>query len=87
MSDEVDPSLNIHSFLYLHLNENPVMALVSPSLDSINYHSWSRSMLTALSAKNKVEFVDGSARQPSSSDRVYSAWKRCNNMLVSWLVH
>ena len=44
-------------------------------------------MLTALSAKNKVEFVDGSARQPSSSYCVYSAWKRCNIMVVSWLVH
>ena len=87
MSGEVDPSLDIHSFLYLNPNENPVMALVSPSLDSINYYSWSRSMLTALSAKNKVEFVDGSARQPSSSYCVYSAWKRCNIMVVSWLVH
>ncbi|XP_020233017.1 uncharacterized protein LOC109813261 isoform X1 [Cajanus cajan] len=87
MSDEVDPSLNIHSFLFLHPNENPTMALVSPSLDSTNYHSWSRSMLTTFSAKNKVEFVDGSAPQPPSSDRIYSAWKRCNNMVVSWLVH
>ena len=45
-------------------------------LDANNYDSWSRSMLTALSAKNKVEFVDGSAPQPSSSNPLFSAWRR-----------
>ena len=56
-------------------------------LDANNYDSWSRSMLTALSAKNKVEFVDGSAPQPSSSDPLFNVWRPCNNMVVSWLVH
>nr|KYP54580.1 hypothetical protein KK1_000772 [Cajanus cajan] len=63
------------------------MALVSPSLDSTNYHSWSKSMFSTLSAKNKAEFIDGSAPQPSSFDRSYGAWKRCNNMVVSWVIH
>nr|KYP67127.1 hypothetical protein KK1_013450 [Cajanus cajan] len=44
-------------------------------------------MLTALSAKNKMEFVDGNAPQPPKSDVTYSAWRQCNNMVVSWLVH
>uniref|UniRef100_A0A0R0J6T7 Retrotransposon Copia-like N-terminal domain-containing protein n=1 Tax=Glycine max TaxID=3847 RepID=A0A0R0J6T7_SOYBN len=44
---------------YLHPSESPTIALVSPVLDPTNYNSWSRSMFTALSAKNKVEFVDG----------------------------
>nr|KYP33320.1 hypothetical protein KK1_045836 [Cajanus cajan] len=87
MSEEVDSSVNVHSLLYLHPNENIAMAFVSPSLDSMNYHSWSRSMLTALSAKNKLEFIDGSVPQPLPSDRSYGAWKRCNNMVISWLVH
>ncbi|KAG5051279.1 hypothetical protein JHK85_003781 [Glycine max] len=78
---------NIESFLYLHPSKNPAIALVSPVLDSTNYHSWSRSMLTALSAKNKVEFVDGSAPEPLKTDRMYGAWRRCNNMVVSWIVH
>jgi len=46
-------------FLYLHPSENPAASLVSPVLDSTNYHYWSRSMITALSAKNKVEFILG----------------------------
>ena len=49
----------VHNFLYLNPNENLVTPLVFPILDSTNYHSWSRSVLTVLSAKNKVEFVNG----------------------------
>ncbi|XP_006579271.1 uncharacterized protein [Glycine max] len=82
-----DPMLSIDSYLYLHPNESPAVALVSPPLDSSNYHSWSRSMMTALSAKNKVEFINGKAPEPLKSDRTHGAWSRCNNMVVSWLVH
>ncbi|XP_027910412.1 uncharacterized protein LOC114169457 [Vigna unguiculata] len=42
-----------HNFLYLHPSENPAISLVSPVLESHNYHSWSKSFATALSAKNK----------------------------------
>ncbi|KHN11067.1 hypothetical protein glysoja_041366, partial [Glycine soja] len=56
-------------------------------LDSSNYHSWSRSMVTALSTKNKVEFINGNAPEPLRTDRTYNAWSRCNNMVVSWIVH
>nr|KYP60375.1 hypothetical protein KK1_022777 [Cajanus cajan] len=44
-------------------------------------------MITALSAKNKSEFVDGTIRRPTPDHSLYSTWKRCNNMVVSWLVH
>ncbi|XP_068464389.1 uncharacterized protein [Phaseolus vulgaris] len=75
------------SFLYLHPNENPVAPLVSPMLCSTNYHSWSRSMMTTLSGKNKVEFIMDSNPCPDKDDPTHFAWKRCNNMVVSWLVH
>ena len=78
---------NTESFLYLHPSENLAIALVSPILDSTNYHSWSRSMITALSAKNKVEFEDGSTSKPLKTDRTYGAWRRCNNMVISWIFH
>ena len=78
---------NMESYLYLHLSENPTIALVSLVLDATNYHSRSRSMIIALSAKNKVEFVDGSALEPLKTDRTYEVWRRCNNMVVSWIVH
>ncbi|WVZ26252.1 hypothetical protein V8G54_004796 [Vigna mungo] len=63
-----------HSYLYLHPNENPDISLVSPVLNTTNYHSWSRSFITALSANNKVEFVLGSAIQLTKTDASFSAW-------------
>nr|KYP74212.1 hypothetical protein KK1_006881 [Cajanus cajan] len=44
-------------------------------------------MITTLNVKNKVEFIDQSVLQPPKSDNTYFAWRRCNNMVVSWLVH
>lgn len=44
-------------------------------------------MITTLSAKNKLEFVDGGAPEPAKIDQVYGSWCRCNNMVVSWIVH
>jgi len=44
-------------------------------------------MLTALSAKNKLKFVDGTVTQPAKTDSTFSTWNRCNNMVVSWLFH
>jgi len=43
-------------------------------------------MLTALSAKNKLEFVDRTATQPAKTDSTFSTWNRCNNMVASWQV-
>jgi len=82
-----DQSLNVHSPYYLHPGENLAIALVFPILDLTNYNSWSRSMLTALSAKNKIEFVDGSIQKCASNHPFHAAWRRCNNMVFSWLVH
>jgi len=75
------------AFLYLHPSESPATPLVSPVLDVNNYHSWCRSMMTALSAKNKIQFIDGSATEPDKKDPLYQAWRCCTNMIVSWIVH
>ncbi|WVY92860.1 hypothetical protein V8G54_031948 [Vigna mungo] len=75
-----------HSYLYLHPNENPAISLVSPVLNNTNYHSWNRSFVTALSAKNKVEFILGSAPQPAQTDATFHAWFRCNSMeSIIWM--
>jgi len=43
-------------------------------------------MLTALSAKNKLQFVNGSVVEPDKDDFIHNAWTRCNDMVVSWIV-
>ncbi|XVF80409.1 hypothetical protein PTKIN_Ptkin15bG0068300 [Pterospermum kingtungense] len=91
---ELDPSMAVvqapfedtSSPYYLHNNENPGTVLVTTPLSgSNNYHSWSRAMLTALDAKNKAGFVDGSISRPTNDDLLFAAWKRCNSMVKSWL--
>ncbi|WVZ01058.1 hypothetical protein V8G54_027127 [Vigna mungo] len=53
-----------HSYLYLHPNKNLAISPVSPVLNTTNYHSWSRSFITTLSAKNKfVHSVSPSIRE------------------------
>lgn len=43
-------------------------------------------MIVALYAKNKVGFIDGSITEPKDSSHLtYSSWKKCNNMVLSWL--
>jgi len=75
-----------NKYLYLHPCENLAASLVSPVLDSTNYHSWSRSFV-ALSAKNKVEFILGSHPCPQKDDLTFLVWSHYNNMVVYWLVH
>ena len=79
--------LNPHSPYYVHSSENPSISLVSPLLDPTNYNSWCRSMSTTLSAKNKLEFIDGSLSQLAPNHALHTTWKHSNNMVVSWLIH
>ena len=44
-------------------------------------------MITALSAKKKVEFILGDNPRPSHDNPNFPTWTRCNNMVTSWLVH
>ncbi|KAG5129724.1 hypothetical protein JHK84_036121 [Glycine max] len=44
-------------------------------------------MLIALSAKNKVEFIDGSIQEYALNHPLHATRKSCNNMVVSWIVH
>ncbi|XP_050220881.1 uncharacterized protein LOC126671188 [Mercurialis annua] len=44
-------------------------------------------MRMALLSKNKMKFVDGSIVTPTTDDRLYPIWKRCNTRVLSWLVN
>ncbi|XP_019420691.1 PREDICTED: uncharacterized protein LOC109330875 [Lupinus angustifolius] len=41
----------------------------------------------ALETKNKLGFIDGSIIKPPLLDPLHTAWKRCNNLVVSWISH
>ncbi|XP_019179841.1 PREDICTED: uncharacterized protein LOC109175039 [Ipomoea nil] len=71
---------------FLHLNENPALILVSTTLNGRNYHPWARAMEKALLSKNKLGFVDGTVAVPDVGDVRFPYWKRCNNMVATWLM-
>ncbi|XP_057958772.1 uncharacterized protein LOC131151547 [Malania oleifera] len=72
---------------YLHHGENPGIVLVTSPLTEANYHTWSRSMITSLHAKNKFSFIDGCLPQPDVNDPLRSTWGRCNSMVVAWITN
>nr|XP_023886309.1 uncharacterized protein LOC111998447 [Quercus suber] len=73
---------------FLPSAENPGIILVSQPLTAENYLHCSRSMTKALSAMNKLGFVDGSIPEPSDPDSpLFQAWWRCNDMVFSWIIN
>ncbi|GMI96544.1 hypothetical protein HRI_003323700 [Hibiscus trionum] len=62
LNDDFNNDANLY---YLHQSDNPGMVLVTQPLGNDNYHSWRRSMMMALYAKNKLGFVDESIPAPA----------------------
>jgi len=75
------------SVFYVHPSEGPNSVLVSPPLDGSNYLAWSRSMIRAFGAKNKLKFIDGSMEIPDEDDSNRNAWERCNHLVQSWIIN
>ena len=62
---------------FLPSAENPGITLVSQPLTAETYPHWSGSMTKALSAKNKLGFVDGSIPEPSDPNSPLSLFLFC----------
>ena len=84
LTSEMDPS----NPFFLHHGDSPGAMIVSKLLNGENYNSWKRAMMMALSAKNKLSFVNGTLPKPAVLDDSQGlAWIRCNNMVLSWLLN
>ncbi|GAV81515.1 UBN2_3 domain-containing protein [Cephalotus follicularis] len=44
-------------------------------------------MLIALIAKNKVGFIDGCCKKPSTNSPLFHQWERCNAIVLSWIMN
>ena len=71
----------------LHHSNHLGMVLVSKVLEGDNYSTWSRAMRISLSAKDKIGFVTGSIKPPSSTDDSFPSWQQCNDVVISWLLN
>ncbi|KAF7800953.1 uncharacterized protein G2W53_044551 [Senna tora] len=70
----------------LQNSDQPGMALVSSHLNGSNYLSWSLAVRTALEAKYKLGFVDGSIKTPENPIE-FKKWKPVDSMIKSWLTN
>jgi hypothetical protein len=44
-------------------------------------------MFMTLTAKNRLQFINGALSKPHSSDPDFFAWTRCNNIVLSWIIN
>lgn len=75
-----------HPFL-IHASDSTDMIPINTIFDGKGYVGWRRGILIALSAKNKVAFIDGSIIPPSNTSYSHISRSKCNNMVISWLLN
>ncbi|XP_021855858.2 uncharacterized protein [Spinacia oleracea] len=80
------PNQDPASIFYIHPSDANSVQLISFKFNGEGYTSWKRSMLLALSAKNKIGFVDGSIEKPDPGTLECKAWDRCNDLVCSLIL-
>ncbi|XP_076941934.1 uncharacterized protein LOC143611642 [Bidens hawaiensis] len=79
-------SIDSSNPLFLHQSDRPGMILVSKSFDGSGFGVSKRAMTIALSAKNKLVFVNGEFVSPTDTSQI-SLWNRCHDMVISWILN
>ncbi|XP_070014377.1 uncharacterized protein LOC142175145 [Nicotiana tabacum] len=82
-----ESTIDSSSSLYMHPSDNPGATLVSVPFNGIGYRSWRRSVLRALSVKNKLGFINGDCKKPDLESPKYGLWERCDDMVTSWILN
>lgn len=75
-----------HSY-YFHLSDSPRLNLISAFFDGKGFLGWRRSILIALSAKRKLDFINGACKISDLTSSNFSQWSCCNDMVISWLLN
>ncbi|XP_073260834.1 uncharacterized protein [Populus alba] len=65
--------------------DNPGFTITQVQLKGNNYEEWARSFRTALRARKKFGFIDGSIARPSEESEDWEDWWTINSLLVSWI--
>ncbi|XP_038699638.1 uncharacterized protein LOC119996929 [Tripterygium wilfordii] len=59
--------------------------LIHLTLTGGNFHLWRNQLETALKARNKMCFVDGSLKAPEENDPSFQDWEQCDNLVKTWI--
>jgi len=65
--------------------DNPGLLITQVQLKGKNYDEWARSVRTALRARKKFGFVDGTITRPADNSADIEDWWTINSLLVSWI--
>ncbi|XP_059290842.1 uncharacterized protein LOC132044366 [Lycium ferocissimum] len=79
---------NSHPF-YVHLSDSLGSQLASIPFNRTSFVIWRSSIMTSLSAKNKLGLLTGKepAAKPSPESPYFPYWERCNDMVKSWIIN
>ncbi|XP_021837057.2 uncharacterized protein [Spinacia oleracea] len=80
------PNQDPASIYYIHPSDANSVQLVSFKFNGEGFTGWKKSMLLALSAKNKLGFFDGSICKPDAGTVECRSWERCNNLVCSLIL-
>ncbi|CAM8974826.1 unnamed protein product [Rhodiola kirilowii] len=67
-------------------NDNPGNLITPVQLKGDNYDEWARAIRTALKAKRKFGFLDGTILIPNDEEKLED-WYTVHSMLVAWLMN
>ena len=62
--------------LFLHPSDQPGQGLVADVFNGDDFENWRRSVMVALSAKQKLAFIDGSYKKPEATSPLLPFWQR-----------
>ncbi|KAK8945060.1 hypothetical protein KSP39_PZI008420 [Platanthera zijinensis] len=65
--------------------DNPGLSITQVQLKGENYDEWASSIRTALRARKKFGFVDGTIKKPDKESGDIEDWWMINSLLVSWI--
>jgi len=80
-------TMDFYDPYYIHPSNDINHAIVTQLLEGDNHATWSRAMMMSLEAKNKLGCIDGIIKAPSETDPKYRAWRRCNQIVKSWILN
>lgn len=72
---------------FLQSSDASGISLVNVVFDGRGFQGWKRSILIALSAKNKLGFINGACLAPDLIFKKYQPWSRTNHMVTARLIN
>ena len=89
MSDSKTFVIDGQSPYFLHPSYGPRAIIDVIKFNGENYALWQQAVTTALIAKNKLNFIDGTIEQPGSTSNLAEirASSIVNSMIRSWILN